>query len=342
MEPTPPTGRPAANAGARVLLGIFIVWQLFFLFAINVLDQGDRDRKKLPPDVPALIEPIAPGWVEKRGQVENLFQSLTEISRQYAQITGQSQSWCLFAPNVSNQCIFPALELHWEEDPQSAPRFARPLAVLAAQHPLQAAALWAPVRRSPLPRLPYHVERTGRHLAGLAAATPLDAAVLAAAVRQTPMPMPPPTELVRSDNEPPDLRRFFRVGRFRLRLYDSAVNLELVPSWEDETYDIMLERWNRETRRYVRNEGAAVSAYLRWRTRAYLAAHPGTPMPAQVILLMRRFRIADPDEAPPYLIGPFVEPVARWQPGDSAPAGFHELEAYNHVTQRFERVAISD
>ena len=61
-------------------------------------------------------------------------------------------------------------------------------------------------------------------------------------------------------------------------------------------------------------------------------------MPRQVIFLLRRYRVAGPDEGPPRYRGPFVEPLARWQPHVTWQADYRPLEMYNYVSQRFERM----
>ena len=223
-----------------------------------------------------LIDPIFPDWPKNGGQIDDLFSVLEKVSTRYGQITGQSQSWCLFAPDIGDQCVFPALELRWDEDPQNGPTFSRPLTVLAAQDPLQTAALWGAVRRTPLPRLSYEAETVSRQLAALAGATELDAALFAAAIQQTPGSLlPPPSEELRSANEPKNLNRFLRIGNFRLRCYESNLTILLRVN-SDETYPEMLQRWRDLVEKLFGNEGDTLYAYLRWaRLQAYRTAHPG-------------------------------------------------------------------
>ena len=53
MDPSPTTTTPPANTGARVLLGIFILGQLFFLAATNFLglfsEARDGSCRRTPP-----------------------------------------------------------------------------------------------------------------------------------------------------------------------------------------------------------------------------------------------------------------------------------------------------
>jgi hypothetical protein len=295
MEPTP-SAAPPANTGARVLLGLFILGQLLFL-TVNNFQKYFNDERKHPPKEQSPVEPVVPGWAERRGQVDELLQALYEISRYYAQATGQLQNWRLFSPNVCSHVPFAAVELRWDDAPRGEPAAVRPLAVLAAADPLQGAALCAAVTRTAPPR---------------------------------------PARLLLSDNEPADLGRYFRVHNYRLRCFESSVCLELSP-YDEETERETMERWRKEIHDHLVDYGASVHTYLRRAVREYQRAYPDAPPPRQVILLMRRYRISAPDEeASSYWHGPFVEPVARWRPHVTRPDRYSPVEAYNPVTRQFE------
>ena len=81
-----------------------------------------------------------------------------------------------------------------------------------------------------------------------------------------------------------------------------------------------------------------VRAYLRWRGDRYRKAHPDAPPPRQLILLMRRYAIVAPGDAPPYWRGPFTVPVARLWP-DAPGSADGTLEMFNPVTQRYQEVS---
>jgi hypothetical protein len=49
-------------------------------------------------------------------------EAVTTVTRRWAQLTGQPQDWALFAPNVRGDSVFPAVELHWDEDSRGADR----------------------------------------------------------------------------------------------------------------------------------------------------------------------------------------------------------------------------
>src|SRR5262245_40763061 len=99
MEPSTSGHRTTANSGASVLLGPFILWQLFFLTAYNFIDLFAQGRDELKTrdraddvsyeEASALTDPIAPGWAKERGQINDLMEVLRTITRRYAQITGQ-------------------------------------------------------------------------------------------------------------------------------------------------------------------------------------------------------------------------------------------------------------
>src|SRR5713101_5085943 len=126
---------------SRLLLGLFILGQLFFLFASNLLGILQESKDNLPEHWKAPIERLAPGFTKQEGHVWELTETLTRLTKMWDHVTGQAQSWSLFAPRVSGDCTFLALELRWDQDPESAPAIGGNLILLAAATPLEAAAL---------------------------------------------------------------------------------------------------------------------------------------------------------------------------------------------------------
>jgi hypothetical protein len=104
---------PRRPTTAQVLLGLFVVGQLFFLFAANLLGLLESARPKLK-DRP-LVEKLLPGWSEKEGHSYDAFQVVTGLTSRWAQLTGQPQDWSLFAPNVTDRIPFLAVELRWDD-----------------------------------------------------------------------------------------------------------------------------------------------------------------------------------------------------------------------------------
>jgi hypothetical protein len=283
--------------GPRLLLGAFILGQLAFLVVINFLELIKSARDELPKDYAKAIDRVVPGWPSKQGHFHDLADVADRLTRRYAQLTGQTQGWSLFAPDVGKQCVFPAVLVRWDEDPLSAPALTRLLTPLAATTPLEASALRAACS-------------AGR-----------------------PAAVPPAPVTILSDNEPRDVNRYFRLGRFRLRRLESNLVLVLRQT-KDETPAEAAERWRGRIYKLLDEDGDVVKAYLRWRWGSYRKTHTGTPEPARLILVMRRWAIRPPEKAPPYWDGPFTMPVARLH-GDLSRA---PLEMYNPVTRRFQEV----
>jgi hypothetical protein len=333
-QPSPPASQPLT--GPRILLGAFILWQLVFLFGVNFIELIHTARDDLPKDYGKAIDRVFPGWPSKRGHFHDLTDMADRLTRRYAQLTGQTQGWSLFAPDVGRQCVFPAVLVRWDDDPRSAPALTRPLTPLGATTPLEGAALWAAALRSPLPRSAG--ESAAREFATLAAANPLEAGVLRAARSAgLGVGVPPPPLTILSDNEPRDVHSYFRLGLFRLRRLEGNLVITL-RVLEDETPAEAAKRWHRRIFKLLDDDGDVVKAYLRWRWESYRRAHPGTPEPAQLILVMRRWAIRPPDRAPPYWDGPFTVPVARVQPRVRWQTSRLALEMYNPVTGRFQEV----
>jgi hypothetical protein len=335
MDTNAPPSPPPAPTGPPLLLGIFIVGQLVFLTAINLVDMARDARDELPRDTATAIERVVPGWTKQSGHAHDLTEQVYNVAKRWSQVSGQLQGWSLFAPNIGRHCVFPSVLLLWDEEPLSAPGMAHYLAPLAAASPLEAAVLAAGERSLAPPEPTAH--RVGRHLAPLAASDQLQAAVLrvTAALTAPPGPPSPTHDEMLSDNEPRDVNAYFRAGHFRLRRYEGNL-VDILRPLEDETPAETAERWQKRIAKHVRKYGDVIHAYLRWRLEAYREEHPDRPEPRQAVLLVRRWTIADRKQAPPYWHGPYIVPVARWQPHVTWARGHGPLEAYDPVRQRFE------
>jgi hypothetical protein len=100
------TPRPTA---AQVLLGLFVLWQLFFLPASNLTGLLLWAPPELAGEQPAL-------------------EAVAAVTDRWGQTTGQVQNWRLFAPNVPAHAVFIAVELRWNEGaplPAGVPRVVR-------------------------------------------------------------------------------------------------------------------------------------------------------------------------------------------------------------------------
>ncbi len=143
--------------------------------------------------------------------------------------------------------------------------------------------------------------------------------------------MPQAKELWLSDNEPPDINHFLRIGNFRLRRFENNLALDLVP-------DESAERWREKIENYLKSEGYLVLPYLKWRLGQIQRKTPDRPRPKQVILLMRHYQINDPWESTQPWQGPHTNLVARWQPDVTWNADLLPVEMFNPVSKRFESV----
>jgi hypothetical protein len=296
MTPTPPQLCSAHRPS--LLLGLFIIGQLGFLAAANVLDMVTGAQPGIPEAIKPAVEKVAPGWTKKTGHFWELTQMTSSLTRFWGQVTGQPQSWSLFAPLVAGESTFPALRLIYEEDPRTAPAISRTVSLLAAGDGVQAMALAALLH---------------------------------------PETKPPGPILQHSDNEPRDLDGYFRLGLFRLRRLENNLVLPLLKR-EDEAPEETRRRWKGEIEKYVRENGDLLHAYMEWRSRSLQRRHSDLGPPCQVILLMRVVRTRPPEDSPPFWEEPMEYPVARWLPQVRWPADYWPIEMFDPETQRFESV----
>src|SRR5262245_25331388 len=110
---------PRRPSTAQVALGLFIVGQLAFLGAFNLLSFLDSARPKLKDR--RLVETLVPGWTDQHGHAHDAVQVVTGLANRWEQLTGQPQDWSLFAPNVDDKIPFLAVKLRWDDKPHDAP-----------------------------------------------------------------------------------------------------------------------------------------------------------------------------------------------------------------------------
>jgi hypothetical protein len=211
---------------ARVGLGLFVLGQAVFLLAANA----------------GTLPGVSPGTTR----------AVNSLTGPWADLTGQCQSWGLFAPDVADYVPFATLDLRWHDRPP-----------------------WR------LPAL----------------------------------------------NEPADPRRFFRLGNFRIRRAESALDVSPTPGRDFEPSGAA---WRATLQRQVASKQADTIAYLGWRLAAFRRDRPDLPPPAEVVLSMHLYRIPSPPGPDPWDwedLG--VYPVARWRPGSA------ELDVYDPRTDDF-------
>jgi hypothetical protein len=285
-----------------VVLGLFIVGQCLFLLSANFIGFLKDNRTEMGPEMREAVEAVAPGWPEAKGHLWHLMDHVANLDKSWTQATGQFQPWSLFAPTIGRECVFPAVEYRWDDDPSSAPALARPLALLAAQSSYEVACLGELVHKA---------ER---------------------------VPLAPELEL--SENEPPNPEHFFRVGNFRLRRYETNIAITLRPYDEDgEKPEKTRERWRERIRAHVADYAEIILGYLRWRLDRAMVRRPHRVLPRQIILVLRRYHINDYEKAPPYWSGPHSVAMARWQPAATWDASHERLEWFDPVSNRFKGLA---
>jgi len=139
---------------------------------------------------------------------------------------------------------------------------------------------------------------------------------------------PFPAELLLSENEPADPRGFFRCGKFRLRKYESYLDLTLTARPGKDPAETAA-RWREQVRKLVAREWEVIHAYFQYRWEAYQQTHPGRPLPKQFVLEVRRYHIPEPGGPPADWLVPDSYPLARWRPGVPASSVHEQMEWYS-------------
>jgi hypothetical protein len=114
-------------------------------------------------------------------------------------------------------------------------------------------------------------------------------------------------------NAPGDLQSYVRLGKSRLRKYESNIVVH-VKREKDESEEEMKQRWGRTIKKLFVKQWDTMQAYMNWRWRLWREASPDEPTPRQIILLSRCYWIPEPGEQPFAWEGPYIVPVARWRP----------------------------
>jgi hypothetical protein len=134
-----------------------------------------------------------------------------------------------------------------------------------------------------------------------------------------------------SDNEPPDRRRFFRFGNFRLRKTESRLDIQPTNFRE---FNPRSEVWREDLVDYTKKskDKARIKAYLKWKFERFCRENPELPTPSQVVLLSRFTYIPKPPGPTPWDWTDLGEhQLARWLPDHE-----DDLEVYNPVSGKFE------
>jgi hypothetical protein len=102
-----------------VLLGLFILAQMIFLPVANLLGFLPTLRDNLRNT--AWAQALAPDWLDKKGNAEEILTNAGDVSQRWQEITGQPESWSLFAPDVADDIWFLRVEMNWQDGDSSAP-----------------------------------------------------------------------------------------------------------------------------------------------------------------------------------------------------------------------------
>lgn len=254
-----PRLRRACRRVASFALGLFVLWQLLFLFGDNVSKFLLNEREAFPA-----LGRAAPEFAGGKGVAYGAVEQASEVGSRWLELTNQAQTWSLFAPNIWQDIPFVAVEFRWDE------------------------------------------------ASGL-----------------------PPVFLL-SDNEPADPGCYLRLGKFRVRRYESNIDVNLLHGLADPT-EQPKDDWYFAFRNKVRREWRAMHAYLKWRWEAHHAVHPELPEPEQVVLHVRVYRVPPPPGPEPWAwAGPFCSPVARWRPQRPPDARYLPVELYDPRAERFD------
>src|SRR6516162_9986657 len=229
----------------QVALGLFVLLHMAFIVLYNSITLFHDSQSALPEEATAVIDRAWPGYAAGKGHAWKIGEETSQTLRHWAQVTGQDQSWCLFAPNVGKATGFGAIVLIWEE----------PLAD-------RASAIQAGPELAPADGVTALAEFQLTH----ALSTPASSHATG-------------IDLLRSGYEPDDPHDFWRlgtVGQYRLRRYESALLLHLVER-ADETPAEARKRWRRRIKDHLEDYADHVLAYLKWQRSVYEERHPDRP-----------------------------------------------------------------
>ena len=142
--------------------------------------------------------------------------------------------------------------------------------------------------------------------------------------------------LLLSDNEPPDVTRYLRFGYFRLRRFESNIDVGFTID-TDKTPEDMQDHWRQNIFKKVRDQALAIRAYLEWRVNRYLQEHSDAGMPRQAILHVRVYAIPEPTRPRHWNSAePTDHVLARWRPHFPYANNSQPVEVYDPIAERFD------
>jgi hypothetical protein len=121
----------------RAGLGLFVLWQFVFLLGLNLCQVGHHYVDNVTGVGEAFPSLAAEDAAARQDPAK-----FEQITTRWTELTGQEQSWELFAPDVWYDIPFVAVEFRWQATPDGARSAAGLIAALAASQQLQTASAW--------------------------------------------------------------------------------------------------------------------------------------------------------------------------------------------------------
>jgi hypothetical protein len=113
-------------------LGVLICWQLVFLLGINslraIMDLGENP---IPGPTLTCAEHLSLDLPAEKGPLRDVF----KILDRWAEMTGQYQNWCLFAPDVAKHITFLEVEFSWGNEGAGSRPDREPVSLLSENEP---------------------------------------------------------------------------------------------------------------------------------------------------------------------------------------------------------------
>jgi len=97
------------------LLGLFVVGHIVFLALSNTIGWLQDVRDDMSEPGKEVLKTATADWGGKHGHLWEATHTVHDITRRYAEATGQFQTWSLFAPSIGRECIFLTLELNRDD-----------------------------------------------------------------------------------------------------------------------------------------------------------------------------------------------------------------------------------
>ena len=159
-------------------------------------------------------------------------------------------------------------------------------------------------------------------------------------------PIQPPVSL-RSAHDPADPGAYARMPSSLDRLFHYDVRLASTLAYWNEANVAPADQdaWRQFLRDCVRRQAKSISAYLRWRLRAWQAEHADVPAPSELVLSIRIYPTVRRTDAATQSSEPIEVPLARLPLVASGPASdvlsdAARIEAYDPYTKRFVPVSL--